>query len=623
MTWLHTWMGLLVGWVLFFVFLTGTFGYVNAEVDRWMRPEQPVPSAFPPTVHLAAVAEQRLREHAGNADLWQIVFPGDRGATGLSVRWRARSAGDDKPGTFARETLDPETGAPDKHRARDTGGGMTLYIMHYALHYMPPPWGYYLVGACSMFMLTAIFTGIVAHKKIFKDFFTFRPMKGQRSWLDGHNLLAVAALPFHLMITWSGLVFFFATYLPVAIAVLYPEGAAREGFFAETYGIERIDRSADRPSAPLVSLASLLAQAEALWGADMTASIIVDNPGRDNARVTFHAREENHIGRTKPFLRFDGATGTLLERGTGAPTAAGRFNDVLLSLHEGRFAGPVLRLLYVLAGLAGTAMVGTGLVLWSTKRKAKLRATARPHFGIAVVDVLNLGTVIGLPIGIAAYFWANRLLPVAMEGRAAWEVHAMFVTWAVTFLYVTSRPRARAWIELASLAAAAWGLLPLLNALTTDRHLGVTLPAGDWALAAIDLGMLAAGLFFAGLAWTMRRKLTKGAEAPMRRATLRAGTLSERTRHRWSVASRALAAAGGGYVTVSLFSLAIPLLLAALGGDRAQALLAVSMAGFPLYAAIIMAVFHARSATRAWAWLAGVALPLGIIVWLLLPGSPA
>ena len=31
-----TWAGLLVGWVLFFTFLTGTLGYFDDEIDRWM-----------------------------------------------------------------------------------------------------------------------------------------------------------------------------------------------------------------------------------------------------------------------------------------------------------------------------------------------------------------------------------------------------------------------------------------------------------------------------------------------------------------------------------------------------------------------------------------------------------
>jgi hypothetical protein len=92
---------------------------------------------------------------------------------------------------------------------------------------------------------------------------------------------------------------------------------------------------------------------------------------------------------------------------------------------------------------------------------------------------------------------------------------------------------------------------------------------------------------------------------------------------RWSIASRVLAASIGGYALTSLLTLALPLALASLGIDPAQALLAATTASFLVYAGIIMAVFHARSAARAWAWLAGGALPLGIVVYLLLPGAGA
>ena len=46
---------------------------------------------------------------------------------------------------------------------------------------------------------------MVTHRRIFKDFFTFRPAKGgQRAWLDAHNVTGVLVLPFYLMITFSG-----------------------------------------------------------------------------------------------------------------------------------------------------------------------------------------------------------------------------------------------------------------------------------------------------------------------------------------------------------------------------------------------------------------------------------
>ncbi len=75
-----------------------------------------------------------------------------------------------------------------------------------------------------------------------------------------------------------------------------------------------------------------------------------------------------------------------------------------------------------------------------------------------------------------------------------------FIVWAALLLYAALRPVARAWIEQFCLAAAAFALLPVLNALTTDHHLGVSVPQGDWVVAGFDLTMLAFGVAFATVA---------------------------------------------------------------------------------------------------------------------------
>ena len=68
--------------------------------------------------------------------------------------------------------------------------------------------------------------------------------------------------------------------------------------------------------------------------------------------------------------------------------------------------------------------------------------------------------------------------------------------------------------------------LTLVNALTTDRHLGITLPAGDWTLAGFDLTMLALGAAFGYMAVKVQRrwlaKMTDG--APTGHSTLAGGT---------------------------------------------------------------------------------------------------
>jgi hypothetical protein len=49
-------------------------------------------------------------------------------------------------------------------------------------------------------------------------------------------------------------------------------------------------------------------------------------------------------------------------------------------------------------------------------------------------------------------------------------------------------------------------LLPVLNALTTDKHLLATIAHEDWALAAVDLTFFAFGAVFGVIAWRLRRR---------------------------------------------------------------------------------------------------------------------
>ncbi len=87
-----------------------------------------------------------------------------------------------------------------------------------------------------------------------------------------------------------------------------------------------------------------------------------------------------------------------------------------------------------------------------------------------------------------------------MVERAPWEMHTLFIAWGLMLLWASVRSPGKAWIEQLSIAAAAFGALPVLNALTTYRHLGITLPAGDWVLAGFDLTALMIGFLFAWIA---------------------------------------------------------------------------------------------------------------------------
>ena len=80
--------------------------------------------------------------------------------------------------------------------------------------------------------------------------------------------------------------------------------------------------------------------------------------------------------------------------------------------------------------------------------------------------------------------------------------------------------------------------------------------------------------------------------------------------YRWSVLSRVIAAAVGGYAIVTLLQLAATIVLPF---DTHHSLLFFSQTGYLYYTGIILWCFATRTAKRAWIGLACLALPLALI----------
>lgn len=486
MAWIHGWLGLVAGWILFAMFLTGTASYFRPEITRWMQPEiaaTPVPAA---TAARSAIAY--LQGVGADDASWFIMLPNARDVvTRVYEQPNAKAVA--KPRRREELVLDGATGRPVE--GRDTRGGEHFYRFHFQLQ-LPYPWGRLLAGLCGLFMLGAIISGVVTHKRIFADFFTLRWNKGQRSWLDAHNVSAVLALPYHAVITYTGIITLIAMYMPWPVTANY---AKPEDFYNAAYGIAA-EQPATGRAAPLVAVGPLVADAERRWGAP-AARVVVTNPNDAAATVTVYRTPRASLNARGPSLTYAGSSGELIAQ-AGDPGPALATAGVMLGLHVAQFAGPALRWTLFGLGLTGAAMVGTGLLLWTAARR---RPNATPFFGLKLVERLNIATIVGLPIGMAAFLLANRLIPADMAGRAEWEVKAMFWTWAAVALAQFARPARRAWPEGFALAALVFLAIPVADTLTTSRGLPGSLLAGDLLFAAFDLAMLAIALLLGVASW--------------------------------------------------------------------------------------------------------------------------
>ncbi|WP_043151679.1 PepSY-associated TM helix domain-containing protein [Sphingobium sp. Ant17] len=518
MAWIHTWLGLLAGWILFAMFLTGTASYFRPEITRWMQPELRIAPIGP--IQAAETAVAHMQAIAPHDEQWYIYLPGERTLeTRIFARARKDPDADPKAPPLKRAAeirLDPATGTPVT--ARNTRGGEQFYRFHFQLQ-LPHPWGRWLAGLCAMFMLSAILSGIITHKRMFADFFTLRWNKGQRSWLDAHNVSAVLALPYHAMITYTGLITLMTMYMPWPIVANYQKP---NDFAVEAYGVEAEDAPSGR-AAQLSPVGPMVQAAMREWKGGRPDRMVIRNPDDATSTVTLLRSGSDQLNARGGSISYAGATGARLSA-SGEAGAAIRTAGVMLGLHLGSFAGPVLRWTYFLLGLIGAAMVGTGLLLWIAKRR---KPGAKPLLGFRLVERLNIGAIACLPAGMAAYLLANRLIPADMPGRAAYEVAAMFWVWFGLATLSLLRPVARAWPETLAVAAGTFAALPAVNMLTTDRGLLRSVETGDTMFLAFDCAFFAIAALLGLGAWRASRPRPVSSRA----RALRSSSVAQETIH--------------------------------------------------------------------------------------------
>ncbi|WP_300760107.1 PepSY-associated TM helix domain-containing protein [Janthinobacterium sp.] len=526
MAWLHTWCGLWISWLLFAIFLTGTLAVFDDPIGHWMTPEHALEDAAhandapPPKVtdrakRLALALDFMEKEHP-KADMWEI-WPVQRPGQGLSAYWFQPSGG------YGSADLDPLTGAPVEHvreeNQRDTIGGHHFVDFHYELH--AGRIGVWIVGITTMVMLVALVSGVITHKRIFKDFFTFRPAKGQRSWLDAHNAVAVLTLPFQFMIAYTGIAFFSDDYVPAPVVAQYGMENGKKAFLSDWNDVGKPARIGQAMAIP--DLEPYALRAEQTIHQEIRA-VVLDNPNDASMRVCMYGWNEEtdtlkRISANTGMACYALATGEQIavrQPGHADSGPAGLTRIVMSNLHMAGFGGTPMRWLYFFCGLAGTAMMGTGAILFMVKRRQR----AGGEFGSAtervyrMIECLNVAAIAGLAVACVGYLWANRLIPVGIEQRAGWEVRAFFGLWLLMLVHACLRPEKRGWIEQLALLAVLCVLLPVLNVLSTGDNLAAQITRGDWESAGVELCSVAFGLLAAWGAW----KVHKRKEKPARKA---------------------------------------------------------------------------------------------------------
>lgn len=542
MAWLHTWFGLVLGFVLMAVFFFGALSVFDREIDRWAVPEsrfepQPMPSfdnllrpifeKMQPTKtdieQFSSRANGPMPEHFDTPVRWGAYTTHRDPVLNIFAGYEVPNAIHHDDAIFTSSTIDPRDGRifPDDSLKI---GSQFFYPLHYSLNFHWMDLGYWIVGFSSLIMLVALVSGVVMHRKFFRELFTFRPNKAtQRSALDLHNLTGVVALPFHFFFAFTGLVIFAGIYFPVSHTQLEQLHDQHEIHEAQVTGLPH-DRAGI--AAPIASVDAMVAEAQRRWAergmAGDVGFLALSHVGDENGYVSIYRAGTDRVALTGEGIHFKASTGEVL-REDPPRTVVANVNEFLTGLHLQHFRHWLLRWLYVLGGLAGCVCIATGFIFFVEKRKRQYVKQGSQN--ARVVDALAVTTVTGMVLAAVGMLIGNRLLPGTLPAgwppRGNLEEYIFWGVWvlAMAHAFWRSAPVAQArmnpaWVDQCFALAFLAPVAVVLNWITTGDHLGNTISAGYWPVAGLDLALLVvAGLAFIAGRHLRRKTQTESATA--------------------------------------------------------------------------------------------------------------
>ncbi|MET0658206.1 MAG: PepSY-associated TM helix domain-containing protein, partial [Steroidobacteraceae bacterium] len=164
MTWLHTWFGLVLGYVLMAMFFFGALSVFDREIDRWAIPQsrfepQPMPAfdkvlepvfrsiTQPDADDLEAARARVIGEIPQRLPVmdWSAYTTHRDPMLTLYASFDLPNAIDPDDHIHGHVTIDPRTGATLQENELNVGSEF-FYPMHFSLHLEWKSLGYWIVG---------------------------------------------------------------------------------------------------------------------------------------------------------------------------------------------------------------------------------------------------------------------------------------------------------------------------------------------------------------------------------------------------------------------------------------------------------------------------------------------
>ena len=455
---IHTWTGITAGLLLFIGFFAGSITMFRVVIDDWATPKQHTQAQIP-FAQLEAAVPKVLAEYPASQKELLIQLS----QTSTPLTWYSQGSGrgtrlDDQVvvATVNSEGQIVTQDAPVNelgslvdmlHR---TGGILGDIAGHHIL-------GEFVLGFAAFLYFVALVSGVIfLLPTLTKSFFALRTNKGaNRFWLDSHNLVGIASLPFHIIIALTVVVFAFHDFLYGGLSQVYGD---KEMFPFDPPS--KVEYKVEQ----LPSLSTIIGVAKDYAPGFEVSEVRLSGIGtpRASAAIGLVSHEELMRGPNHDFLFMNPYT---LEISTssvinGDQGIWGRAVTSFFALHFGSYGGDYGRWLYFVMGLAGAFLFYSGNLLWLEKRRQKQGKQTK---SVRVMASLTIGVCLGSLLGVISCFAATKWLTVTsinINAAYMWIYYGvLFAAIALSF-YIGA---AKAAIYLLKMSVAACVFIPLTS----------------------------------------------------------------------------------------------------------------------------------------------------------------
>lgn len=363
----HRNVALATAGLLYLTCLTGALTVFFEEFQRWEQPNIEEYTDYTPAQIDTAIEEFQQRVNSTPETLW-VVLP-----TEAVPRMHISGDGQEwfinKDGSLSAPPLEVWT--------------TMLTKLHVQLH-LPENIGLILVGILGVLLFSLILSGLLSHPNIFKDAFRWRRGRQVLTQVDLHNRLSIWALPFYLMISFTGaFIGLLGLYSFFISAAFYDNDT--EALLHDVYGgdpeISEVSGNLNIDAA-LQTLSSIAPQADPIY-------LAIQNINTDKQYLEIAATLPQRLIYSEIY-RFN-ADGSFINHQQFSDGAVGQqIAYSVYRLHFGHYAGQWVKIIYGILGLALSVICASGINIWLARRKHE-----------SSLNDLWVATVWGLPLSLS------------------------------------------------------------------------------------------------------------------------------------------------------------------------------------------------------------------------------